>query len=127
MNKIRPSERLISSLVFGPDAPMCSPQKSARLTSMISGCRTIPNPAKIFPNASAVVVLPVPGGPTSSIWAGVKLPGGQYRKRDQLARAHDTLRRIAAGDINSRQLPENAALLTRREGDTVAVTRTVFH
>ena len=43
------------------------------------------------------------------VWAGVKLPGGQYRKRDQLARAHDVLRRIAAGEINSRQLPENAA------------------
>jgi WhiB family redox-sensing transcriptional regulator len=61
------------------------------------------------------------------VWAGVKLPGGQYRKREQLARAHDMLRRIAAGDINSRQLPENAALLARREGDTVEVTRTVFH
>ncbi len=61
------------------------------------------------------------------VWAGVKLPGGQYRKREQLARAHDVLRRIAAGEVNARQLPENAALLTRREGDTVPVTRTVFH
>ncbi len=47
------------------------------------------------------------------VWAGVKLPGGQYRKREQLARAHDILRRIAAGEINSRQLPENATLLAR--------------
>lgn len=31
------------------------------------------------------------------VWAGVKLPGGQYRKRDQLAHAHDVLRRIASG------------------------------
>lgn len=61
------------------------------------------------------------------VWAGVKLPGGQYRKREQLARAHETLRRIAAGEINSRQLPENAELLARREHDTVAVTATVFH
>lgn len=61
------------------------------------------------------------------VWAAVKLPGGQYRKRDQLARAHDALRRIAAGEINSRQLPENAALLSRREGDALSVTRTVFH
>ena len=61
------------------------------------------------------------------VWAGVKLPGGQYRKREQLAAAHDTLRRIAAGEINSRQLPDNAALLARREGDTVPVTATVFH
>ena len=30
------------------------------------------------------------------VWAGVKLPGGQYRKREQLAEAHATLRRIAA-------------------------------
>jgi WhiB family redox-sensing transcriptional regulator len=61
------------------------------------------------------------------VWAGIKLPGGQYRKREQLAAAHDTLRRIAAGEINSRQLPDNAALLARREGDTVAVAATVFH
>ena len=52
------------------------------------------------------------------VWAGVKLPGGQYRKREQLAQAHATLRRIAAGEISPRQLADNAALLTRREGDT---------
>ena len=34
------------------------------------------------------------------VWAGVKLPGGQYRKREQLAQAHATLRRIAAGEIS---------------------------
>lgn len=61
------------------------------------------------------------------VWAGVKLPGGQYRKREQLARAHEVLRRIAAGEINARQLPENIALLTRREGEGVSETRTIFH
>jgi WhiB family transcriptional regulator, redox-sensing transcriptional regulator len=61
------------------------------------------------------------------MWAGVKLPGGQYRKREQLAAAHATLRRIAAGEVNSRQLPDNAALLARREADAVPVTATVFH
>jgi WhiB family transcriptional regulator, redox-sensing transcriptional regulator len=61
------------------------------------------------------------------VWAGVKLPGGQYRKREQLARAHDILRRIAAGEINSRQLPENAALLARREDDALPVTAVVLH
>jgi WhiB family redox-sensing transcriptional regulator len=61
------------------------------------------------------------------MWAGVKLPGGQYRKREQLAEAHTTLRRIAAGEISSRQLAENAALLTRRENDAAPVTATVFH
>ena len=61
------------------------------------------------------------------VWAGIKLPGGQYRKRDQLARAHETLRRIADGEINSRQLPENAALLARRENDAVSVTAVVLH
>ncbi len=61
------------------------------------------------------------------VWAGVKLPGGQYRKREQLARAHEVLRRIAAGDINARQLPENAALLARCEGDAVPVTAVVLH
>jgi len=61
------------------------------------------------------------------VWAGVKLPGGQYRKREQLAEAHATLRRIAAGEISSRQLAENSALLTRRENDAAPVTATVFH
>jgi len=61
------------------------------------------------------------------VWAGVKLPGGQYRKREQLARAHDVLRRIAAGEINARELPENAALLARRERDAVPVAAVVVH
>lgn len=61
------------------------------------------------------------------VWAGVKLPGGQYRKREQLAAAHDALRRIAGGEINSRQLPENAALLARREEDVVPVAAVVVH
>ena len=53
--------------------------------------------------------------------------GGQYRKRAQLAQAHEILRRIAAGEINSRQLPENAALLARSEHETVPVTAVVLH
>jgi WhiB family redox-sensing transcriptional regulator len=61
------------------------------------------------------------------VWAGVKLPGGQYRKRDQLAHAHDDLRRIASGEINARQLPENAALLARHEHEAVAVAAVVLH
>src|ERR1700722_6273848 len=59
-------------------------------------------------------------------WAGVKLPGGQYRKREQLARAHDILRRIAAGEINSRQLPENATLLARSENQPVLLPAVVL-
>jgi WhiB family transcriptional regulator, redox-sensing transcriptional regulator len=61
------------------------------------------------------------------VWAGVKLPGGQYRKREQLAQAHATLRRIAAGEISPRQLADNATLLARRENDATPVTATVFH
>lgn len=61
------------------------------------------------------------------VWAGIKLPGGQYRKREELAGAHEVLRRIAAGEINARQLPENAALLARRESDAVTVTAVVLH
>ncbi len=57
----------------------------------------------------------------------VALPGGQYRKGEQLAEAHAILRRIAAGEINSRQLPDNAALLARRENDAAPITATVFH
>lgn len=52
------------------------------------------------------------------VWAGVKLPGNQYRKRSDLARAHDILRRIARGELNPRELPENAALLSRGENST---------
>ncbi|OBI34482.1 transcriptional regulator [Mycobacterium sp. E1386] len=61
------------------------------------------------------------------VWAGVKLPGGQYRKRAQLAQAHDVLRRIASGEINSRQLPENAALLANHEHEAVPVAAVVLH
>lgn len=61
------------------------------------------------------------------VWAGVNLPGGQYRKRGQLAEAHDVLRRIAAGEINARQLPENTALLARNERDAVPVTAVGWH
>jgi WhiB family redox-sensing transcriptional regulator len=66
-------------------------------------------------------------GEEYGVWAGVKLPGGQYRKRDELARAHQILRRIAAGEINPRQLPESAALLERRHADLRPVVATVFH
>jgi WhiB family redox-sensing transcriptional regulator len=61
------------------------------------------------------------------MWAGVKLPGGQYRKRHQLANAHQILRQIAAGEINPRQLPENAALLEHRRADVLPILATVFH
>ncbi|GAB3009463.1 WhiB family transcriptional regulator [Mycobacterium bourgelatii] len=61
------------------------------------------------------------------VWAAIKLPGGQYRKREQLARAHDVLRRIAAGEINPRQLPENAALLSRCESAATATPAVVLH
>lgn len=61
-------------------------------------------------------------GPASSF------PGGQYRKREQLAAAHDVLRRIAGGEINSRQLPDNAALLARNEGlEVTPVPGVVVH
>jgi WhiB family redox-sensing transcriptional regulator len=71
--------------------------------------------------------LAVERGEEYGVWAGVKLPGGQYRKREQLAKAHDALRRIAAGEISPRQLPENAALLARHEDEQVPVTAAVFH
>lgn len=61
------------------------------------------------------------------VWAGVKLPGGQYRKREQLAQAHEALRRIAAGEINARELPDNAALLARRERDAGEARSVVVH
>ena len=69
----------------------------------------------------------VEAGEEYGVWAGIKLPGGQYRKRHELARAHDTLRRIAAGEINARQLPESATLLERAQADVLPLVATVFH
>jgi WhiB family transcriptional regulator, redox-sensing transcriptional regulator len=37
------------------------------------------------------------------------------------------LRRIASGEINSRQLPENAALLARCEHEAIPVSAVVLH
>jgi WhiB family transcriptional regulator, redox-sensing transcriptional regulator len=80
-------------------------------------------PAEAAFGAPADENIPVIDG----VWAGVKLPGGQYRKRQQLAQAHQVLQRIAAGEISSRQLPENAALLARHEHVTVPVAAVVLH
>ena len=65
-------------------------------------------------------------GEEYGVWAGIKLPGGQYRKRHELARAHEVLRRIADGEVTPRELPENAELLARSEGTPMAA-RTVVH
>ena len=65
-------------------------------------------------------------GEEYGVWAGVKLPGGQYRKRHQLARAHEVLRDIAAGLINPRELPENVELLSRSDA-IPAPAATVVH
>lgn len=71
--------------------------------------------------------LAVQRGEEYGVWAGLKLPGGQYRKRHELARAHAVLRGIAAGEINARQLPENASLLARHEDDPAGSPAAVFH
>ena len=71
--------------------------------------------------------LAVEQGEEYGVWAGVKLPGGQYRKREQLAQAHETLRRIADGEVNPREIPENAALLERTEGEVLPKVAVVFH
>ena len=68
----------------------------------------------------------VQAGEEYGVWAGVKLPGGQYRKRHQLARAHEVLQRIADGLVNPRELPESAELLSRAESLPAAPT-TVVH
>lgn len=62
-------------------------------------------------------------GEEYGVWAGIKLPGGQYRKRHQLADAHALLRRIAAGEVNPRELPESAALLARQESTAPTMAR----
>ena len=72
-------------------------------------------------------VLAVQRGEEYGVWAGVKLPGGQYRKRAELAQAHAVLQAIADGAINTRELPDNQALLSSREAAEQPVTATVFH
>jgi len=68
----------------------------------------------------------VADGEEYGVWAGIKLPGGQYRKRHHLAAAHEVLRRIADGLISPRELPESIELLSRAE--TVPVPPvTVIH
>ena len=57
----------------------------------------------------------VEAGEEYGVWAGVKLPGGQYRKRHELAYTHRVLERIADGLLNPRELPESAELLARGE------------
>ena len=59
------------------------------------------------------------------VWAGLKLPGGQYRKRHQLARARAVLGAIADGTVNPRELPESIELLSRAEPLPVAVSAVV--
>lgn len=68
----------------------------------------------------------IEAGEEYGVWAGVKLPGGQYRKRHQLARAHEVLRQIADGLVNPRELPESAELLARGEPLPAAPT-TIVH
>ena len=68
----------------------------------------------------------VEAGEEYGVWAGIKLPGGQYRKRHHLAEARAVLRRIADGLVNPRELPESVELLSRAE--TVPVPQvTVVH
>ena len=69
----------------------------------------------------------VDGGEEYGVWAAVKLPGGQYRKRHELARAHDLLRRIAEGSVNPRELPESAELLSRADDVTEPLSTVVIH
>lgn len=68
----------------------------------------------------------IEAGEEYGVWAGIKLPGGQYRKRGELADAHAVLQRIADGHINPRELPENSELLARSES-LPSRTATVVH
>jgi len=69
----------------------------------------------------------IDGGEEYGVWAAVKLPGGQYRKRHELARAHDVLRRIADGTLNPRELPESAELLSRTDEVGTPLPAVVVH
>ena len=69
----------------------------------------------------------VQAGEEYGVWAGIKLPGGQYRKRHQLVRAHELLRRIADGAVNPRELPESVELLSRSDDVLAGEQVTVVH
>ena len=69
--------------------------------------------------------MAVEAGEEYGVWAGVKLPGGQYRKRHQLAQAHRVLRQIAEGVVNPRELPESAELLARTEVEPAAAVSVI--
>ena len=69
----------------------------------------------------------VEAGEEYGVWAGIKLPGGQYRKRHELARAREVLQQIADGRLNPRQLPESADLLSRTDLALPASATTVVH
>lgn len=73
------------------------------------------------------IVIDPPGAVGVPIMRDVKLPGGQYRKRAELAHAHTLLRAIAAGEINTRELPDNQTLLANHERELPPVTAAVFH
>jgi Protein of unknown function (DUF2694) len=45
------------------------------------------------------------------VWAGVKLPGGHYRKREQLARAHDILNTDVEGSAQGILLTADVSYL----------------
>ena len=49
------------------------------------------------------------------VWAGVRLPGRQYRDREELGEGLGKLRRIAEGEIYPCDLPENVELIARTE------------
>ena len=66
------------------------------------------------------------GGEAFGVWAGIKLPGNQWRQRRELDRARAHLRRIAAGEVTPREIPENDALL-RRGGGAAPAQAIVFH
>ncbi len=68
----------------------------------------------------------VDAGEEYGVWAAIKLPGGQYRKRHQLALAHELLRSIAEGTINPRELADNVELLSRHD-PLPTPTAAVFH
>ena len=81
----------------------------------------------VVPAELACARLAVEQGEEYGVWAGVKLPGGQYRKRGELRRSHETLRQIADGELSPREIPGNAALLERHGGEVLPVVAAVFH
>ncbi len=70
--------------------------KHAPMRAVGTQARIMPAGARSYSSAGVLNTRSASGG---DVWAGIKLPGGQYRKARTLAAAHD-VRPVAGSEIN---------------------------